>query len=97
MGCHFLLQGIFPTKVSSLQADALPSELPRKPYSLKETIIEKDTCTPIFIAALFTVARTWKQLRYPLKDEWTKKPWYIHTMEYFSVIKRNTFESVLMR
>ena len=72
-----------------MQADALPSELPRKPYTLKETIIEKDTCTPVFIAALFTVARTWKQLRYPLKDEWTKKPWYIYTMEYFSVIKRN--------
>ena len=62
----------------------------------EETIIEKDTCTPVFIAALFTVARAWKQLRYPLKDEWTKKLWYIYTMEYLSVVKRNTFDSVLM-
>ena len=63
----------------------------------EETIIEKDTCTPMFIAALFTIARTWKQHRCPSIDEWTKKLWYIYTMEYYSAIKRNTFESVLMR
>ena len=63
----------------------------------EETKIEKDTCTPIFIAALFTIARTWKQLRCPLTDEWIKKLWYINTMEYYSAIKRNTFESVLLR
>ena len=51
----------------------------------------------MFIAALFTVARTWKQPRCPLTDEWIKKLWYIYTMEYYSAIKRNTFESVLMR
>ena len=51
----------------------------------------------MFTAALFTVARTWKQRRYPLRDEWIKKLCYIYTMEYYSVIKRNTFESVLMR
>ena len=51
----------------------------------------------MLIAALFTIARTWKQLRCPSTDEWIKKLWYIHTMEYFSVIKRNAFESVLMR
>ena len=73
------------------------SAIPLRGIYPQETKIEKDTCTLTFIAALFTVARTWKQLRYPLKDEWTKKPWYIHTMEYFSVMKRNTFESVLMR
>ena len=50
----------------------------------------------IFIAALFTIARTWKQPRCPLIDEWIKL-WYIYTMEYYSAIKRNTFESVLMR
>ena len=50
-----------------------------------------------FIAALFTVARTWKQFRCPLTDEWIRKLWYIHTVEYYSAIKRNTFESVLMR
>ena len=63
----------------------------------EETITEKDTCTPMFIAVLFTVAKTWKPPRYPLTDEWIKKLWYIYTMEYYSAIKRNTFESVLMR
>ena len=63
----------------------------------EETKIEKDTCTQMFTAALFTIARTWKQLRCPSTDEWIKKWWYIYTMEYYSVMKRNTFESVLMR
>ena len=63
----------------------------------EETRVEKDSCIPLFIAALFTIARTWKQPRYPLTDEWIKKLWYIYTMEYYSAIKRNTFESVLMR
>ena len=52
---------------------------------------------PVFIAALFIIARTWKQPRCPSTDEWMKQLWYIHTMEYYSVIKRNTFESGLMR
>ena len=59
--------------------------------------IEKDTCIPLFIAALFKIARTWTQPRRPLTEEWIKKLWYIYTMEYYSAIKRNTFESVLMR
>ena len=63
----------------------------------EETKIEKDTCIPLFTAALFTIARTWKQPPCPLTDEWIKKLWYIYTMEYYSGIKRNTFESVLMR
>ena len=63
---------------------------PRKPEL-------KDTCTPMFIAALFIIARTWKQPRCPLADEWIRKLWYIYTMEYYSAIKKNTFESVLMR
>ena len=63
----------------------------------EETKIEKDTYIPLFIVALFTIARTWKQLRCPLTDEWIKKLWYIYTMEYYSAIKRNAFESVLMR
>ena len=45
----------------------------------KETKIEKDTCIPLFIAALFTIARTWKQPRCPSTDKWIKKLWYIHT------------------
>ena len=64
---------------------------------LEETKTEKDTCTPMFIVALFIIARTWKQARCPLTDEWIKKLWYIYTVEYYSAIKRNTFESVLMR
>ena len=49
------------------------------------------------VAALFTVVRTWQQPRCPWTDEWIKKAWYIYTMEYYSAIKRNIFESVLMR
>ena len=63
----------------------------------EEIKIEKDTCIPLFIAALFTIARTWNQPRCPSTDEWIKLLWYIYTMEYDSAIKRNTFESVLMR
>ena len=61
----------------------------------EETKIEKDTCSPLFIAAVFTLARTWKQPRCPSTDEWIKKMWYIYTMEYYSAIKRNTFDSIL--
>ena len=52
---------------------------------------------PLFSAALFTTARIWKQPRCPLRDEWVKKLWHIYTIEYYSAIKRNAFESVLMR
>ena len=48
----------------------------------EETRIERDTCTPMFIAALFTIARTWKQPRCPSADKWIRKLWYIYTMEY---------------
>ena len=60
---------------------------PRKP-DLKETQ---------FIAALFIIARIWKQPRCPSADKWIRKLWYIYTMEYYSAIKKNSFESVLMR
>jgi len=63
----------------------------------EETRIERDTGTPMFIAALFTIARIWKQPRCPLADKWIRKLWYIYTMEYYSAIKKNAFESVLMR
>ena len=64
--------------------------------STKETRTERDTCTPVFIAAAFTIARTWKQPG-PSADERIRKLWYIYTMEYYSAIIRNAFESVLMR
>ena len=53
-----------------------------------KTIIQKDTCTPMFVAALFTIAKTWKQPKCST-DEWLKKMWYIYTMEYYSAIKKN--------
>ena len=53
----------------------------------EETITEKDTCTPVFTAALFTVARTWKQPRCPFIHEWIKKMCYIFKIEYYSVVK----------
>ena len=56
---------------------------------LEKTIIQKDTCTPVFITALFTIAMTWKQPKCPLTEEWVKKKWYLYTMEYYSAIKRN--------
>ena len=54
----------------------------------EEIRIERDTCTPMFIAALFTIARTWKQPRCPSADERIRKLWHIYTMEYYSAIKR---------
>ena len=63
----------------------------------EETRIERNTCTPIFTVALFTIARTWKQLRCLSADEWIRKLWYIYTMEYYPAIKKNIFESVLMK
>ena len=63
----------------------------------KETSIERDTCIPMFITALFIIARTWKQPRCPSADEWMRKLWYIYAMEYYSATKNNACESVLMR
>ena len=54
-----------------------------------KTMTCKDTCTPVLIAALFAIAKTWKQPKCPSTEEWIKKMWYIHTMEYYSAIKKN--------
>ena len=54
----------------------------------EETRIERVTCTPMFIAALFIIPRTWKQPRCPSADEWIRKLWYIYTMEYYLAIKK---------
>ena len=81
----------------------LEIELPCEPAILllgihtEETRTERDMRTPMFISALLTIARTWKQPRCRLADEWIRKLWYIYTMEYYSAIKKNTFESVLTR
>ena len=73
----------------------LKTELPYDPVIpllgiyLEKTIIRKDTCTPEFTATLFTIARTWKQLKCPSTEEWIKKMWYMYTMEYYSAMKKN--------
>ena len=73
----------------------LEKELPCDPaisllgIHVEETRTERDTCTPMFIVALFIIARTWKQPRCPSADEWIRKLWYIYTMEYYSAIKKN--------
>ena len=72
-------------------------KIPLLAIHTEETRIERDTCTPMFITALFIITRTWKQPRCPSADEWIRKLWYIYTMEYYSAIKKNTFESVLLR
>ena len=64
---------------------------------LEKTIIPKESCTKMFIAVLFTIARTWKQLKCPSSDEWIKKMWHIYTMEYCSAIKRNETELFVVR
>ena len=63
------------------------SAIPFLGISLDKTFIQKYTCTPIFIAVQFTIAKSWKQPKCPLTDEWIKKMWYIHTMEYYSAKK----------
>ena len=62
----------------------------------EKTIIQEDTCTPMFTAALFTVARSWKQSKCPSTDEWIKKMWYIYTTEYYSTINRNEIGSFVV-
>ena len=61
----------------------------------EKTIIQKDTCTPVFITTLFTIARSWKQPKCPLTDEWVRKMWYMYTMEHYSAIERNESGSFL--
>ena len=63
----------------------------------EKTIIQKETCTTMFTAALFTIARTWNQPRCPSTDEWIKKMWHIYTTEYYSAIKREEIELFVVR
>ena len=66
----------------------LRSHMPCDKKKKKKKKERKDTCTPMFIAALFTIAKRWKLPKCPLMDEWIKKMWYVYTMEYYSAIKR---------
>ena len=84
MVCRFLKK--LGTKPPYDTAIPLPGIYP------EETNIEKDSCIPLFIATLFTIAKIWKPPRSPRTDEWIKKLWYIYTTEYYSAIKRNAFE-----
>ena len=84
---------LFIKKCSFLKK--LKTELPYDPVIPllgiypEKTIIRKDTCAPVFAAALFTIARTWKQPKCPSTEEWIKKMWYIYTTEYYSTIKND--------
>ena len=102
-GTEKLLRVMEVFKIFIKMVVSLEIELPYDPaiplvgMHTEEIRIKRDTCTPMFTAALFTTARTWKQPRCPLADKRIRKLWYIYTMEYYSAMKRNTFESVLMR
>ena len=101
MGSLYIVQPLWRTVWRFFKK--LEIELPYDPaipllgIHIEETRTERHTCTPMFITELFIIARTRKQPRCPSADEWIRKLWYIHTMEYYSAIKKNTFESVLMR
>ena len=91
------------TSTATVENKKMEIELPYDPaipllgVHAEETRIERDMYTPMFIAALFMIARTWKQPRCLLVDEWIRKLLYIYTMEYYSAIKKNAFELVLLR
>ena len=69
---------------------------PSNPTAGHTHLIERDMCNPMFITALFIVARTWKQPSSSSTDKWIRKPWYIYAMEYYSSFKKNAFKSVLV-
>ena len=85
------------TEVSCIAGRFFIAWTTREAYALgissEKTIIEKDSCTSVFIAALFTIARTHKQPRCPPTNDWIKKMWYVYAMEYYSTKKKNEFES----
>ena len=89
----FAKRSIFLLKIE------LPSDPAIPPLGIhpEKTTIQKELCTTMFTAAPSTTARTWKQPKCPLTDEWTKKMWHIYTMEYYSAIKRNETEPPAVR
>ena len=72
-------------------------EIPLLGIYPEKTIIQKESCTTIYIAALFTIARTWNQINCPSTDEWILKMWHIYTMVYYSAIKRHEIQSFVVR
>ena len=86
--------GVFQARVLEWVAKKLELEMPYDPAipllgtNTEESRTERDTCTPMFIATLFTIARTWKQHRCPSADKWIRKLWYIYTIDYYSAIKK---------
>ena len=81
-------ESIFCEVVSIISLKASITAIPPLGIYPEKTIIQKESCTTMFIAALFTIARTWKQPKCPSTDEWLKKMWRIYTMEYYSAIKK---------
>ena len=95
---------LFATPWTAAQQAPLPMGFSKKSHAIplvglypEETKIEEDTRIPLFIATLFTIARTWKEPRCLSTDEWINKLWYVYTMEYYSAINRNKFQSVPMK
>ena len=87
-----MVQPLWKTTLRFLKLKTKPPHdlaIPLLDICLEKTIIQKDTCTPVFTAALFTVAKTQKQMKCPLPEEWVKKMWYTYTMGYYSAIKKN--------
>ena len=92
--------GIWGLEGISVSNNVLQFPILRQQYSEiypEKTIIQKESCTTVFTAALFTIARTWKQPKCPSTDEWIKKMWHIYTMEYYSAIKRNEIGFFVVR
>ena len=78
-------------RITILSSNPTPGIYPDK------TVIQKESCTTMFIAPLYTIARTWKQPKCPSTDEWVKKMWHIYTTEYYPAIKRNEIELFVVR
>ena len=95
--CTATMENIVEIPLKTGNRTVINPAIPLRGIYTEETRIERDMHTPMFIAALFIIARAWKQPKCPSADEWIRKLWYIYTREYYSAIKKNTFESVLMR